>query len=351
MAKCLEIKRIKNADYSHIRQATDNFKKPMIYSLTAEEIFRFEKLKKVLIDYQENYVKLQNNYDLQELKKHIKDYSDDNWNEYKDNFVIFLTKDKIISQDSFRLDEYTSTVESVAEWFFTNSVFQEKFADSSLIEKLIIFTGFRKGIFGKFSFDNLSNLVNINSWYSDGNTNTFIHADHGLSNLFMQLEGTKCWWLASQFQNKDIVRKLFNSDSRSLDLSSSMFDDFEYYNIELQPGEILYIPTNWLHGVFAPQGLNLSLSFRFPITLPEMFKNMLYWQSMGVPLNNTRNSNKKDNKTLAESREEQAEEFNQVKFYLRKHQFSNRKILENEPEVVSGLYDLDQLNKAITGAN
>ncbi|MBD2136218.1 cupin-like domain-containing protein [Anabaena sp. FACHB-1237] len=355
MAKCLEIKRVKDCNYSSLKQVTENFQKPIIYSLNQENKLRAEELKKIIVDFEENYKQsiFRTNNDLNNLNDVIQ-YSrgeDSRASKMYSTSLFFFTKDKILSPIGFRQERYNYQLENIIQFFFSTEFFQEKLVDYSLIQKLIIFLSLRKGIFGKFNLSNLSTIVNGNIWYSQGNTNTFIHADHGLCNFFIQLSGKKRWWIASHFQSKELLESVFQSDLTKLNLSDPSFDDLEYYDFEIQEGEIFYLPTNWLHGVVSPPGVNLSLSFLFPMTVKEIVQNLLYWKSMGVPLNHTKKSSLQEDKTLADLNVEQAEAFNQVKFYLRPHQFASRKVLENEPEFVSGLYDLAQLNKAITGAN
>ena len=354
MVKRLEIKRVKNANYSNLKQETNNFKKPVICNLGESDISRVKELRNTLLNFEENYKsEIFNNNDNLKGLDDVTEYSrgeDSRGSKSYSTSFIFLTKDKVISPVGFASDTYTANIERITKFFFDTSFFEKRLADSSIFQKLLLFTGLRKGIFGKFKTANLSNIVNINTWYSHGGTNTFIHANHGLSNFFLQLEGRKRWWIASPYQKKEILLEVFQSDLTALNLDNALFKDLEYYDFELEAGEIFYLPANWLHGVIAPPGLNLSISFLFPMTIKEVFNNIVYWKSIGVPLNHTKKSSIKEDKSLADLNAEQSEVFNTIKFYLRKHQFSTREILNHEPEFVSGLYDIDKLNKAITGA-
>lgn len=354
MAKCLEIKRVKDGSYNSLKQATDNFQKPIVYSLNKEDKLRCEELKEIIMDFEQNHKQevFRTNNDLNNLVDVMK-YSrgeDSRGGETYSTSMFFFTKDKIITPIGFKDERYNHQLENIIQFFFNTELFQEKLVNSYIIQKLIIFLGLRKGIFGKLKLSNLSNIVNGNIWCSQGNTNTFIHADHGLCNFFIQLSGKKRWWIASHFQSQELLESVFQCDLTKLNLNDISFEDLEYYDFEIDEGEILYLPANWLHGVVSPSGSNLSVSFLFPMTFKEMIQNIIYWKSIGIPLNHTRKSILLADKTLADLNFEQAQAFNQVKFYLRPHKFSTRKILDSEPEFVSGLYDLDILNRAITGA-
>ncbi|MTJ54460.1 hypothetical protein FJR38_18250 [Anabaena sp. UHCC 0253] len=354
MVRRLEITRVKDANYSTLKKETENFQKPIIYNLNENDISRIQSLKNTLINFEQNYKEqvFKSNDNLSDLNN-IMEYSrgeDSRGSKTYSTSLFFFTKDKILSPIGFKDEKYNHQLENIIQFFFNTEFFREKLVDSSLLQKVIIFIGLKKGIFGKFILSNLSTIVNGNTWCSQGNTNTFIHADHGLCNFFVQLAGRKRWWIASHFQKKELLESVFQCDLTKLNLSDASLDNLEYYDFELQEGEILYLPTNWLHGVVSPPGLNLSLSFLFPMTVLELVKNLLYWKSIGVPLNNTKKSSLIEDKSLADLNAEQAETFNTVKFYLREHKFAKRKILAHEPEFVSGLYDSDKLNKAITGA-
>jgi|GEM_PF-5381356 hypothetical protein len=351
MVKRLEIKRLSNANYKTLKNETYNFEIPVICTLNANDISTIQDLKTFFLD-KENHAEITNeNASLKEFSdKYVIDYSDNRWQDYKYSSFIFLTKDKIISPNGFLLDKHNAYLEKISDVFFTTSIFKEKLADTSIFVKLLVFVAFRRGIFGKFNWKNLSGVVNVNTWYSHGETNTFIHTDHALSNLFLQMEGVKRWWIASPYQRKEIIQALFHRDITTLNLEDDCFQDLEYYDIELQPSEILYVPSNWLHSVLAPLGVNLSLSFRYPMSPKEALVNILHWQSIGVPLNKLKKGSQKAEKNLAEIRAEQAESFNNLNLYLKKHRFATREIPSYEPETISGLYELDQLNKVVTGA-
>ncbi|NEQ96593.1 MAG: hypothetical protein F6K30_07705 [Cyanothece sp. SIO2G6] len=265
-------------------------------------------------------------------------------------FSIFLTKDKIISPIAINSPHYTDIIQRITSFFFKTNLLKQRLASSSFIQQAILFIFLRKGIFGKFALANLSNFVNVGYSATDGNTNTIVHSDAGLCNFFTQVEGAKRWWTASPYQNKAIIQQLFQEDINTLDMSDPAFESLEYYDFQLNPGEMLYVPTNWLHGVVAPFGKNLSFYCRFPMTVKEMLRNVFYWRSLGIPVNRHKVVDETTQETAADLAEQQAEVLGQVKYYMQPHLFASRSIAEDEPEYVVGLYDVDRIAKTVTGA-
>lgn len=350
MAKPLTIQRLKAPDYAELRSVTHGFKDPVVFKLSDPDRSRLQQLKTEIfafVDYQDQAA--QNGEQLASISEEVKSSVS---KDYKASqiFTLFLTQDKVISPVGFASDRYIELVETITQFFFTTAFLQARFQDSSILHKTLIFSLLKKGIFGSFKPAHLSNFVNVNYSSTQGNTNTIIHSDSGLCNFFTQVEGRKRWWIASPYQRKSMIQEVFQGDITQLDLNQPSLQDLEYYDLELEPEEVLYVPGNWLHGVVAPPGKNLSFYCRFPMLLRDLVKNLMYWRAMGVPLNRYKMANAAEQKTVADLAKDQAQAFNQLKFHLRKHAFSSRPILADEPDMVVGLYDLDRVSKAVAGA-
>lgn len=350
MSKKLEVQRLKHFDYGTLKTVSQGFQKPVICSFDGNEQAKLQQLQSDIFTF--------NTYRNQEKESGVfndsrsEDTISSVTKDYKVDQVmnLFLTNDKVISPIKIESDAFQSLTRQVTDFFFSNPILKKRLADTSFLQKAILFLFLQKGIFGKFKPSNLSNFVNVNYSVTNGNTNTVVHSDSGLCNFFTQVEGSKRWWLASPYQRKDLIQSLFQSDITQLDLDDASFHDLEYYDVQLNPYEMLYVPSNWLHGVVATPGKNLSFYCRFPMPLGDMVKNLLYWRAMGVPVNRYKVTDESSQETAADLAEKQANAIGQGKYYMQKHTFATREILQDEPEYVVGLYDVDRVAKAIAGA-
>jgi hypothetical protein len=118
--------------------------------------------------------------------------------------------------------------------------------------------------------------IKVNIWMSLGLSKTALHYD-AYDNFFLQLYGTKRWYLADCGQplNWFYMSRRFPPTAKA-SLYSAVQNPFEYdrtrypnfgrikyVDVTLQPGDMMFVPYGWWHYVESPEDrFNLSLSFR-----------------------------------------------------------------------------------------
>ena len=108
-------------------------------------------------------------------------------------------------------------------------------------------------------------------WFSSGGTKSVTHTDD-YENILCLLDGRKNVVLVDYYKYKDIVGSIIDvhdGSYSSMDVDSVDFTKYkgietiEYYNVELNAGDCLYIPLKWLIFCFTFPLLNEFKFFFF----------------------------------------------------------------------------------------
>ncbi|MCQ9182137.1 cupin-like domain-containing protein [Streptomyces sp. IBSBF 2953] len=114
-----------------------------------------------------------------------------------------------------------------------------------------------------------ASLTDVNLWMASGASNTPLHYDN-MNNLFAQLDGTKRFLLFSPAQSDllypgplDIrTRHLSRVDVRAPDLRQfPRFEQAEYWEAVVEPGDLLFLPAFWWHQVSAQEEASVSVNY------------------------------------------------------------------------------------------
>lgn len=112
-------------------------------------------------------------------------------------------------------------------------------------------------------------ITDINLWMASGASNTPLHYDN-MHNLFAQLDGTKRFLLFNPDQSDllypgplDIrTRHLSRVDLKAPDLQQfPRFEQAEYWEAVVEPGDLLFLPAFWWHQVSAQDEASVSVNY------------------------------------------------------------------------------------------
>ncbi|MFF3334810.1 cupin-like domain-containing protein [Streptomyces sp. NPDC002888] len=112
-------------------------------------------------------------------------------------------------------------------------------------------------------------ITDINLWMASGASNTPLHYDN-MNNLFAQLAGTKRFLLFNPAQSDllypgplDIrTRHLSRVDVKAPDLQQfPRFEQAEYWEAVVEPGDLLFLPAFWWHQVSAQDEASVSVNY------------------------------------------------------------------------------------------
>ncbi len=146
--------------------------------------------------------------------------------------------------------------------------------------------------YGKYLYDKITDAIVDSSWYNlentlysgeifigkssikygdpeDGHVGTLWHMD-GTSNLYIQVVGTRKWYFSKPIPGHQVINpQHINRGGLGMVAPPTMkFDD--YYEIEMHPGDVMYIPPSEWHKVFLGEGPCIGATLR-PIDLDYLF--------------------------------------------------------------------------------
>lgn len=92
---------------------------------------------------------------------------------------------------------------------------------------------------------------------------TKLHVDRGRSNAVLaQIHGRKCCYLVSPEQRQRVDLRRWTAHALGSPAQRRAFEQLDVLEARLEPGEVLFIPNQWLHEVYTTD-TSISLTYNF----------------------------------------------------------------------------------------
>jgi lysine-specific demethylase 8 len=137
------------------------------------------------------------------------------------------------------------------------------------------------------NFIPIQRLWEINLWVGARGNRSKLHFDPE-ENLLVPIRGIKKLILIKRSKTRNVYQNLDGNILESkvdvFNLDKKAFPDIDkvkFYQIVLEPGEALYIPSGWWHAVESSQDINIAINFWWLPNISFLFKTPTYrrlWQ-------------------------------------------------------------------------